>query len=199
MKTSTILKKQTKQDNIENDDRKWITIEEFKALKKASKKTKHPLRNELIVTMLYRHGLRESELCNIKKNHLMIEEGKIFIKRLKNGINSTHFIEGEDLRLLRRYLTFREKNNLKEFPYLFVSQQRNKLSRCRVNEVLKKCSKIANIRHITPHMLRHGCGYYLANKGCDVRVIQEYLGHRRIDNTVLYTQLSTNKFEGLWD
>ena len=48
------------------------------------------------------------------------------------------------------------------------------------------------------HQLRHGCGYYLANKGCDLRLIQDYLGHVQIQNTVRYTALNAKRFAGLW-
>ena len=49
-----------------------------------------------------------------------------------------------------------------------------------------------------PHMLRHSCGYYLANKGTDTRTIQDYLGHKNIQHTVTYTRIATQRFEGLW-
>ncbi len=48
------------------------------------------------------------------------------------------------------------------------------------------------------HQLRHACGYYLANTGCDLRLIQDYLGHRQIQNTVRYTVLNAARFVGLW-
>ena len=49
-----------------------------------------------------------------------------------------------------------------------------------------------------PHMLRHACGFALANKGHDTRALQAYLGHRNIQRTVRYTELSANRFRGLW-
>jgi site-specific recombinase XerD len=49
------------------------------------------------------------------------------------------------------------------------------------------------------HMLRHGTGYYLANRGVDTRTIQSYLGHKNIQHTVRYTELAPMKFQGLWD
>ena len=51
---------------------------------------------------------------------------------------------------------------------------------------------------VNPHMLRHSTGYYLANKGCDTRLIQDYLGHRNITHTVRYTRTAAHRFEGLW-
>jgi type 1 fimbriae regulatory protein FimB len=51
----------------------------------------------------------------------------------------------------------------------------------------------------TPHMLRHSCGYYLANKGTDLRTMQDYLGHRDPRHTVHYTRVAGRRFEGLWN
>jgi type 1 fimbriae regulatory protein FimB len=53
--------------------------------------------------------------------------------------------------------------------------------------------------HVHPHMLRHGCGYALANRGYDLRVIQDYLGHRDPKHTTRYTRTAANRFEGLWE
>ena len=60
-------------------------------------------------------------------------------------------------------------------------------------------TKRAGLRKITPHMLRHGCGYALINKGYDVRVVQDYLGHKDIRNTAIYTRLDDKQFKGLWE
>jgi type 1 fimbriae regulatory protein FimB/type 1 fimbriae regulatory protein FimE len=51
---------------------------------------------------------------------------------------------------------------------------------------------------VHPHMLRHACGYKLANDGQDTRAIQAYLGHRNINHTVRYTELSPERFRGFW-
>jgi len=53
--------------------------------------------------------------------------------------------------------------------------------------------------HVHPHMLRHACGFTLANKGTDTRTIQAYLGHRSIQHTVRYTELAPGRFQGLFD
>ena len=51
---------------------------------------------------------------------------------------------------------------------------------------------------VHPHMLRHACGYKLANEGHDTRAIQHYLGHKNIQHTVRYTQLSAERFQSFW-
>jgi hypothetical protein len=49
-----------------------------------------------------------------------------------------------------------------------------------------------------PHMFRHTCGFQLANQGTDTRTLQAYLGHRNIQHTVRYTELSPTRFKNLW-
>ena len=56
----------------------------------------------------------------------------------------------------------------------------------------------ASLAGVHPHTLRHSCGYYLANKGHDLRLIQDYLGHRDPKHTVHYTRTAGRRFEGLW-
>ena len=73
------------------------------------------------------------------------------------------------------------------------------MSRKAVNYLVAKAATAAGLPHVHPHMLRHSCGYYLANKGTDTRTIQDYLGHRNIQHTVGYTKLAAARFEGLWD
>ena len=51
---------------------------------------------------------------------------------------------------------------------------------------------------VHPHMLKHSCGYFLANKGLDTRLIQDYMGHKQILNTVRYTATNAKRFEELW-
>jgi site-specific recombinase XerD len=177
----------------------WVTPKEFEELRKGAKKTRYPIRNELIVLMLYRHGLRESELCNLKLEHLNFDEVKIFIKRSKGSISLMHNIEGDELRLIKRYLGTREGKTSLNIPFLFLSDRGSQFSRFSIIKIIEACYKNANLRKITPHMLRHGCGYYLANKGVDLRVIQDYLGHKNVNNTVKYTRLSGKQFKGLWD
>ena len=99
-------------DKVKN----WVTASEVEALRKAARKTRNPARNELIILMLYRHGLRVSELCLIKLEQLNLDQATVFVKRSKNGIDGMHPIAGDELRLLRRYLRERET----ELPWLFI-------------------------------------------------------------------------------
>jgi site-specific recombinase XerD len=186
-------------NNLSDKTINWVTETEVKELIKATQKTRYPVRNKLIILMLYRHGLRESELCKLKLDYIDFEQSKIFIKRLKGSNDFTHPITGDELRLIRRYLRIRTGKKYLKSPWLFLSERGNQLSRFTVIKMLGVCYRKAGLRKITPHMLRHGCGYYLANKGFDLRVIQDYLGHKNVQNTVIYTRLSGKQFEGMWE
>lgn len=175
--------------------KKWVTAKEVEALRKAARKTRNPARNELVILMLYRHGLRVSELCQIKLEQLDLNTATIFVKRSKNGIDGMHPIAGDELRLLRRYLRERES----ALPWLFVSERGSPLARSTVNKLLEQCSKSAALPRVNPHMLRHGCGFYMINNGYDIRAVQIYLGHVSITNTAIYAQFNEKQFVGMWE
>lgn len=183
--------------NLSMDDKyfNFVTPKELDLLRAGAKKTRYAVRNELVILMMYRHGLRESELCDILLTDLILEEAKIYIRRKKNGNNLMHPIEGDEMRLLRRYL--RERGSLKA-PWLFISNQDTQMHRNTVINIVKTSAVKSEMRHISPHMLRHGCGYYLVNKKVPLRTIQDYLGHKDIKNTVIYTRLSEKQFQGLF-
>lgn len=90
------------------------------------------------------------------------------------------------------------KNFLTESNYLFLSE-RGTMTRQAVNYLVTQIGKRAKLKFkVTPHMLRHSTGYFLANKGYDTRLIQDYLGHKNITHTVRYTRTAAHRFEGLW-
>ena len=81
----------------------------------------------------------------------------------------------------------------------FLSEQRKPLHRSTVNLALRKYGEKANLPvAVHPHMLRHACGFTLADQGADTRLIQDYLGHRNIQHTVRYTATNPARFEKLW-
>jgi site-specific recombinase XerD len=84
-------------------------------------------------------------------------------------------------------------------PFIFVTERGGLLTRSTVNKLIARAGRDAGLEFpVHPHMLRHACGYYLANKGVDTRTIQDYLGHVSIIHTVRYRELSPQKFKGLW-
>lgn len=102
---------------------------------------------------------------------------------MKNGKPATHYLEGDELRALRRECA--------DGPFMFVTERGGPLTRSTVNKLVEWAGRLAGIEFpVHPHMLRHACGYYLANKGIDTRTIQDFLGHVSITHTVRYTDLS---------
>ena len=103
-------------------------------------------------------------------------------------------LEGDEIRALRRvYRTYPDS------PFVFTTERKGPLTRSAVNKLVTRAGQLTNIPFpVHPHMLRHACGFYLANKGIDTRIIQDYLGHRSIRHTVRYTELTPERFRGLW-
>ena len=82
---------------------------------------------------------------------------------------------------------------------VFVTERKGPLTNSAVAKMIARAGEKAGFEFpVHPHMLRHACGYYLANKGHDTRAIQHYLGHRNIQHTVRYTELVSDRFNGFW-
>jgi len=159
----------------------------------AGKVGRHGHRDRTLLLLMYRHGLRVSETVDLKWDQFDFKAGRMHVNRLKNGNPATHYLEGDELRALRR-LT-REY----EGPFVFSTERGGPLTRSTVNKLVERAGRESGTTFpVHPHMLRHACGFYLANKGVDTRTIQDYLGHRNITHTVRYTQLASRRFKGLW-
>jgi site-specific recombinase XerD len=124
----------------------------------------------------------------------------IFIRRLKNGKSTTHPIyNGGEFKALQQWLMLRATID-SEYDNVFLSEQRTPLSRTAIWTMVQKYAQAAGLSELNlhPHMLRHACGYDLANRGADTRLIQDFIGHQNIQHTVRYTQLSPNRFNNLY-
>jgi site-specific recombinase XerD len=103
-------------------------------------------------------------------------------------------IPGDELRAIKRYLAMRRD----ALPWLFLSERGHPLTRQAVNDLLTVAASAAGLAPVHPHMLRHSCGFHLANRGFDLRLIQDYLGHRDPKHTAHYTRVAGARFEALW-
>ena len=123
-----------------------------------------------------------------------LTQGLLHVNRKKRGTLSTHPLRGPELRALRRL-----QRDYPGAPQVFVSEQGGPLSTSSVRRILTRAGALAALPFpVHPHMLRHACGFKLANDGQDTRAIQHYLGHRNIQHTVLYTELAADRFKGFW-
>ena len=193
---STMFRKPTRtKRNIELREREYLTKKEIDILlKTASKNSRNTLRDQTLITVMFRHGLRVSEACYLKWEQIDLKEGVMHVKRLKNGNDSVHPIPGVELRLLSRM--YREKKNDR---YVFLSERKSPISKQRAHRIIKQIGECAGFAFsIHPHMLRHSCGYHLVNQGTNLRTIQLYLGHKNIQHTTLYTRLDKGAFADIW-
>ncbi|SEC65905.1 type 1 fimbriae regulatory protein FimB [Tenacibaculum sp. MAR_2009_124] len=179
--------------DIKTRSKNYLTLKEVRLILKAAKKTRYPDRNYLIILMMFRHGLRVTEATNLLIKEINFDTSHIWIERLKKGQSVTHRIDGDELRAIRRYLRSRNDN----LPWLFINERGNQLTRHAVYQMIKSVAKKASIENVHPHTLRHSCGFYLANEGHGIRVIQDYLGHRDIKHTVIYTRITGRQFENI--
>jgi type 1 fimbriae regulatory protein FimB/type 1 fimbriae regulatory protein FimE len=162
---------------------------------KAAKTTgRHGHRDATLILIAYRHALRVSELVSLRWDQIDLGEGLLHINRLKNGTPSTHPLRGPEIRALRRLM-----RDYPDTSYVFVTERGGPLTDSTFRKLIARAGRNAKIRFpVHPHMLRHGCGFKLANEGQDTRAIQHYLGHKNIQHTVRYTELASGRFNGFW-
>lgn len=179
--------------------RKHLTESEINRLLQAAQQGVNPERDCCLIWMCYIHGCRVSEIINWRLSDIDLVSKRIYVHRLKNGLSTTHPLYAIEYKVLRAWLNKRKayKNACSE--WVFLSQKGNRISRQRIYALMRQCSELAGLAiEAHPHMLRHACGYALANKGMDTRLIQDYLGHRNIQHTVLYTASNAGRFHKAW-
>jgi integrase len=174
--------------------REHLTIDEVERLIQAAKTNRYGHRDALMVLLAFRHGLRAAEICDLRWEQVDFKTASLHVQRLKNGVPSSHPLTGRELRALRRHQRLSEKS-----PFIFVSERSAPLSAPGFSRMVERAAVSAKLGIKThAHMLRHACGYKLANDGHDTRALQAYLGHRNIQNTTRYTALAQDRFKGFW-
>src|ERR1700691_1391041 len=181
--------------NAQLRTREYLTPAEVEELMEAAKCNRHGHRDATMVLVAYRHGLRASELVDLRWEQVDFKTATLHVRRVKKGTPSTHPILGDELRALRRLQREQEPKS----PFVFTSERGAPFSTAGFARMVERAGEARNLGFKAhPHMLRHACGYALANKGHDTRALQAYLGHRNIQHTVRYTELSPTRFKDFW-
>ena len=181
--------------NTERRAREHLTEAEVNKLITAAKQLgRHSHRDATLILLAYRHGLRISELLSLKWSQVDLTHDMLHVTRRKQGTHSTHPLYGVEIRALRKL-----RREHPHTQFVFVSERKAPLTEWTFRKILARAGEQAQLEmSIHPHMLRHATGFKLANEGRDTRTIQHYLGHKNIQHTVRYTQLSQRCFEGFW-
>jgi type 1 fimbriae regulatory protein FimB/type 1 fimbriae regulatory protein FimE len=181
--------------NQELRSREHLTPDEVERMIEAARQSgRYGVRDTLLILLAYRHGLRASELIALRWDQIDFKAGTLHVNRMKNGSSSTHPIRGPEIRLL--HIWQREQG---PSTYVFTSERGGPMTRINVHHIVSRVAKAAGIEFpVHAHMLRHATGFYLANAGQDTRAIQLYLGHKNIQHTVRYTELSPHRFKDFW-
>ncbi len=154
---------------------------------------KTAIRDIAVLELLFATGFRVSELCNIKKNAIDLDNSfvKVYGKGSKERVI---FIENNDVIIaLRNYLLLFNEN-IKDNNYFFLNRLNSRLSEQSVRYMIKKHSHAVKIgRNVTPHMFRHSFGTLMLEQGVDIKYIQHFLGHSSIMTTQIYTHVNKAK------
>jgi integrase len=181
--------------NRELREREHLTDAEVERLVDAARDNRHATRDALMVLVTYRHGLRAAEVTDLKWEQVDFDRGELHVNRLKGGLPATHPLTGRELRELRRL----KRESPTSSRFVFVSERGAPLSSEGFNRMVKRAGTAAKLGiKVHAHMLRHACGFKLANDGIDTRSLQAYLGHSNIQNTTRYTALASGRFKDFW-
>jgi len=179
------------------NDRKHLSGREFERLLEAVRGSRNEVRDRCLVFLMFRHGLRISQACGLVLEQVDVESRVLHVARLKGGLSTTHPLRGDEIRAIKAWLVERTRRKAPGRAFS-LSEQRKPLHRSTVNLILRKYGEKAKLPvAVHPHMLRHACGFALADQGADTRLIQDYLGHSNIQHTVRYTATNQARFEKL--
>ncbi len=170
--------------------RKFIYEDEVNILFELASQTRYPIRDKAIILLMYNHAYRSTELCNLKWDYIDFHRNKIFVMRQKGGKDFPHKLSFPEKELLLK-LKF---TYAIESPYVFLTENNRPFERHGLKMLMrrleKRCDNIDT--HISPRTLRHAKGVFLREKGVRMEDIRDYLGHKHLSSTEIYTEMGSN-------
>jgi hypothetical protein len=175
--------------------REYLTPAEVERLTKEARQGRYGRRDATLILIAFRHGLRAQEICDLEWSQ--VEFGRsacLHVRRVKNGKPSVHPLRGDEIRALREL-----RRQFPDSAFVFATERGGPFTPDACNRLIKRIGERAGFDYpVHAHMLRHACGFALANAGHDTRSIQDWLGHRSIQHTVRYTELAPTRFRDFW-
>jgi integrase len=179
--------------NAELRTREYLTEMEIERLIKVARDNRYGLRDVTMILTAFRHGLRAAELVDLRWDQVELGRNAVLhVRRVKQGVPSVHPLQGDEMRALRELKRFATS------AFVFTSERGAPFATAGFAKMVARVGEAAKLKSVHPHMLRHACGYALANRGHDTRALQAYLGHKNIQHTVRYTELSPMRFKDFW-
>jgi integrase len=171
--------------------REYLTQREIDKLMDAARSgSRYGHRDSTMILIAYRHGLRASELCDLQWSQVDFNAGTLRVRRRKQGSSGTHPLQADEIRALRR---------LQRGTFVFLTERDGPMTPKAFHALFARIGQRAELPFpVHPHMLRHTCGYMLAEKGHDIRSLQAYLGHKNIQHTLRYTEMAPDRFRGFY-
>lgn len=182
-------------DAHDRQKRDFLTAKQASKLVEGARGGRYGLRDQALILLAYRHGLRASEATGARREDVDLEQGTLWVRRLKGGLSTEQPLTSDEIEALTVYLASRVDRE----PWLFLSSQGGRMTRQNFYYLVGQAGGRAELGHVHPHQLRHTCGHVLANKGADTRLVQDWLGHRDIRHTARYTRTAAARFYGLWE
>ena len=174
---------------------KFIYYNDLLDIIKESEKDTDGIRDRLIIEMLYATGVRVSELINIKYEDIDYNNRRIRVCGKGNKERIVYYGEyAEDV--LKEYMHTHEKN---KYGYLFNNSKGDKITDRGIRYIIDNIMKRLSVKvHVTPHVLRHTFATDMLNNGCDIKVVQELLGHSSLKTTEVYTHVTNERLKQVY-
>lgn len=174
---------------------KFIYYNDLLEIINESTKDKDGVRDRLIIEMLYATGVRVSELINIKINDIDFNNRRIIVLGKGNKERIVYYGEYAE-EVLKEYIKTHDRKN---HNYLFVNSKGGKLTDRGVRYIIDNIMSRLSVKvHVTPHVLRHTFATDMLNNGCDIKVVQELLGHSSLKATEIYTHVTNEHLKKVY-